>query len=43
MSSVAMYLVTKGVKTNPAHLDSWLTRNGGYVYGCDIIWGRVGT
>jgi hypothetical protein len=38
MSSVAMMLSTKGAWYNPGTLDSWLTQNGGYANGCDIIW-----
>jgi hypothetical protein len=41
MSSVAMMLATKGVSVDPSSLDIWLTNNGGYVYGCDIIWAMV--
>lgn len=41
MSSVAMMLATKGASVNPASLDSWLTRNGGYESGCDIVWSAV--
>ncbi len=41
MSSVAMILATKGAGQNPASFDSWLTQNGGYANGCDIIWSRA--
>ena len=32
-------LATKGVGVNPSSLDIWLSDNGGYYDGCDIIWG----
>jgi hypothetical protein len=41
MTSVAMMLATRGVRIDPAGLDSWLTQNGGYANGCDICWDRV--
>jgi len=30
-------LATKGAGQNPSSFDSWLTQNGGYANGCDII------
>lgn len=41
MSSVAMILATKGAGQNPGSFDSWLTKNGGYANGCDIIWSKA--
>jgi hypothetical protein len=32
-----MILRTRGVATNPGALDTWLTNNGGYEGGCDIV------
>jgi len=40
MSSVAMMLNTRGVATNPGAFNGWLTANGGYANGCDLIWAR---
>lgn len=41
MSSVAMIIATRGGKYDPGSLDSWLTKNGGYSGGCNIIWSSV--
>jgi len=41
MSSVAMILKTKGCNYDPSSLDHWLTTNGGYANGCDIVWSSV--
>lgn len=41
MTSVAMMLATKGVSIDPSSLDIYLSNNGGYSGGCDIIWGRA--
>jgi Peptidase_C39 like family len=41
MTSVAMMLNTKGTGHDPSTLDFWLTDNGGYSGGCNIIWSRV--
>eukprot|EP01033_Poteriospumella_lacustris_P007894 gene7894-5672_t len=41
MTSVAMMLATKGVSIDPSSLDIYLSNNGGYANGCDIIWGRA--
>mmetsp|Transcript_9147 Transcript_9147/g.21952 ORF Transcript_9147/g.21952 Transcript_9147/m.21952 type:complete len:226 (+) Transcript_9147:52-729(+) len=41
MSSVSMILKTLGVPTDPGALDHWLTTNGGYASGCEIVWGSV--
>eukprot|EP01034_Spumella_vulgaris_P042459 gene42459-52658_t len=41
MSSVAMILATKGAGQNPSSFDSWLTTNGGYVNGCDLVWSKA--
>eukprot|EP01040_Poterioochromonas_malhamensis_P010841 gene10841-11817_t len=38
MTSVAMMLKTKGASVDPSSLDSYLTHNGGYASGCNIIW-----
>lgn len=38
MTSVAMMLKTKGANVDPSSLDSFLTHNGGYASGCNIIW-----
>jgi Pyruvate/2-oxoacid:ferredoxin oxidoreductase delta subunit len=38
MTSVAMMLKTKGASVGPSSLDSYLTHNGGYANGCDIVW-----
>ena len=38
ISSVAMMLATKGVSVDPSSFDIFLSDNGGYVDGCDIIW-----
>ena len=38
MSSVAMILATKGVDVNPSTFDIFLSDNGGYIDGCNIIW-----
>jgi hypothetical protein len=38
MTSVAMMLTSKGTNMDPGALDSYLTRNGGYANGCEIIW-----
>lgn len=36
-----MMLATKGVSKNPGTLDSWLTQNGGYASGCNIVWAKA--
>lgn len=41
MTSVAMMLKTKGAGVDPSSLDSYLTHNGGYANGCDIIWAKA--
>jgi hypothetical protein len=41
MSSTAMILATKGVNVDPSSLDDWLSNNGGYANGCDLIWGSI--
>ena len=41
MSSTAMILATKGVDINPSSLDDWLSNNGGYYDGCDLLWGSI--
>jgi len=41
MTSVAMMLKTKGANVDPSSLDSYLTNNGGYASGCDIIWAKA--
>jgi len=41
MSSVAMYLATRGWSGNPGTLNAWLDKNGGYADGCDIVWASV--
>lgn len=41
MSSAAMLLATRGVSVDPSSLDIYLSDNGGYVDGCDLIWGRI--
>jgi len=46
MSSVAMSLATKDEKINgslpnPATLNDWLIRNGGYVGGDELVWNSV--
>jgi hypothetical protein len=41
MSSAAMILATKGVGVNPSSLDDWLSNNGGYYDGCDLIWASI--
>lgn len=41
MTSTAMILATKGVGVNPSSLDDWLSNNGGYWDGCDLIWGTI--
>lgn len=41
MTSAAMMLKTKGASVDPASLDSYLTRNGGYASGCNIVWSAV--
>jgi len=41
MSSVAMLLNTKGVGQNPGTFNTWLTGNGGYAGGCNLVWGKA--
>ena len=41
MSSTAMILATKGVNVDPSSLDDWLSNNGGYFNGCELIWGSI--
>eukprot|EP01033_Poteriospumella_lacustris_P010290 gene10290-7308_t len=41
MTSVAMMLKTKGASVDPSSLDSYLTKNGGYASGCNIIWAKA--
>jgi hypothetical protein len=41
MSSVAMMLKTKGANVDPSSLDSYLTKNGGYASGCNIVWSKA--
>ncbi len=41
MSSTAMILATKGININPSSLDDWLSNNGGYANGCDLIWRSI--
>lgn len=41
MTSTAMILATKGVNINPSSLDDWLSNNGGYFNGCELIWGSI--
>lgn len=41
MTSVAMMLTTKGANVDPGSLDVYLSDNGGYVNGCDIIWAKA--
>ncbi len=36
MSSVSMYLQTRGISSNPGSLNAWLTKNGGYVSGDEL-------
>ena len=38
ISSVSMILATKGVDVNPSSFDVFLSDNGGYIDGCDIVW-----
>lgn len=38
VTSVAMVMKYYGINVNPGSLDAWLTNNGGYVNGCDILW-----
>jgi len=38
MSSVSMMLATKGAAVDPHSLNQYLTDNGGYADGCNIIW-----
>ena len=39
MSSMAMMLATRGVGVDPSSLDIWLSDNGGYYNGCELLWG----
>eukprot|EP00050_Salpingoeca_kvevrii_P016217 m.53476 g.53476 ORF g.53476 m.53476 type:complete len:177 (-) comp6767_c0_seq2:130-660(-) len=41
MSSVAMYLTTRGHTYNPDELNTWLKGHGGYVGGDELVWGAV--
>ena len=41
MTSATMMLATKGINVDPGSLDDWLSNNGGYVDGCNIIWSSV--
>ena len=41
MSSVAMYVTTRGHSVTPHDLNQWLKEHGGYASGDLIIWGTV--
>ena len=41
MSSLAMYLTSRGHKQSPGTLNSWLTTHGGYASGDLLVWSAV--
>jgi hypothetical protein len=41
MTSATMLLATKGIAVDPGSLDNWLSYNGGYWDGCDLIWATI--
>ena len=41
ITAVSMMLRYYGINTNPGALNAWLTANGGYAYGDQLIWDAV--
>ena len=41
ITSVAMFIAGRGYGGDPGKFNQWLKSNGGYVSGCDIVWGKV--
>ena len=41
MTDAATLLEANSVNVDPGQLNTWLTNNGGYANGCDIIWTAV--
>jgi len=41
ITSVCMYIASRGYGGNPGTFNKWLKSNGGYASGCLIYWGKV--
>lgn len=41
ITSVSMYLASRGYGGNPGSFNTWLTKNGGYASGCLIYWAKA--
>jgi hypothetical protein len=41
ITAVVMMLDYYGLETDPAQLNAWLTGNGGYAFGDELIWDQV--
>jgi len=41
ITSVSMYIASRGYGGNPGSFNKWLKNNGGYASGCLIYWAKV--